>query len=224
MENNSVETRKKINYSKKLFGFKKKILYSFFKRFFDMVSSLLALIVLFLPMLIIGMLVKFQDGGTVFFKQKRVGKNGKIFFMYKFRSMVPNAEQMLIELKAKNNGKELLFKLDNDPRITKFGRFLRRTSIDELPQLINILKGDMSVVGPRPCLISEAEKYLDEAYYRFSVPQGLTCLWQVSGRSDLPFEKQVELDRTYVNKRSLMYDFYLLLKTIPAVLTQKGAK
>lgn len=144
--------------------------------------------------------------------------------MIKFRSMVPDAEAKLKEVYKNNEESGPLFKMKDDPRITKFGKFIRKTSIDELPQLFNVLGGSMSLVGPRPALPHEVNQYDALDTIRLLVKPGITCIWQVSGRSKLGFKEQMELDREYITKRSLHYDFYLLLKTIPAVLSHKGAE
>jgi exopolysaccharide biosynthesis polyprenyl glycosylphosphotransferase len=198
--------------------------YSFCKRAFDIFASALGLIILSPLLLITALIIKCQDGGPVFFKQKRVGLNGKKFKMIKFRSMVPDAEAKLKEVYKNNEESGPLFKMKDDPRITKFGKFIRKTSIDELPQLFNVLGGSMSLVGPRPALPHEVNQYDALDTIRLLVKPGITCIWQVSGRSKLGFKEQMELDREYITKRSLHYDFYLLLKTIPAVLSHKGAE
>lgn len=174
------------------------------------------------PMLAaIALLIKIEDGGPVFFVQKRIGKNGRVFDFYKFRSMCVDAESKRAELVAEAG--VLRFKLENDPRITRIGKFLRRFSLDEIPQLFNILRGDMTLVGPRPPIPEEVAKYDNHAMRRLEAEQGLTCIWQVSGRSLIPFEEQVEMDIRYIEQRSLKLDLSLLLRTIPAVLTGRGA-
>lgn len=198
--------------------------YSFVKRSFDIFASALGIIVLSPLLLITALIIKCQDGGPVFFKQKRVGLNGKKFKMIKFRSMVPDAETKLKEVYKNNEESGPLFKMKDDPRITKFGKFIRKTSIDELPQLFNVLGGSMSLVGPRPALPHEVNQYDALDTIRLLVKPGITCIWQVSGRSSLGFKEQMELDREYITKRSIHYDLYLLFKTIPAVLSHKGAE
>lgn len=188
-------------------GYKEKKTYQFFKRFFDIFFSLFALLLCGWVMLIIGLVVKCQDGGPVFYVSYRVSKNGSIFKMYKFRTMIVGADAQLDSLKKNNETHGPTFKMKNDPRITKIGRFLRKTSLDELPQFFNTLNGSMSFVGPRPPLPSEVDKYLPDQYARLLVKQGLTCIWQVSGRSLTTFEQQVEMDKEYVKKRSLFLDF-----------------
>lgn len=203
---------------------KPKYVYSFFKRFFDLFVSLIIIIILSPLMIVIALIIKCSDGGSVFFKQTRIGKNGKKFTMYKFRSMILDADDMIEELQNKNEASGPMFKMKDDPRVTKIGKFIRKTSIDELPQLFNVLNNSMSLVGPRPALPREVTKYTIKQTERLLVKPGLTCIWQVSGRSNIPFEKQVEMDIYYVEHRSTWLDIKLLFKTIPAVLTQKGAE
>lgn len=202
----------------------KKPIYEFFKRAMDIVCSGLALLVLSPVFLIIAIAVR-SDGGPAFYSQERVGKNGKLFRIYKFRSMCINADspEMLAKLASLNEMDGPAFKIKNDPRITKVGRFIRRTSLDELPQLINIFIGDMSIVGPRPPLVSEVAQYTDYQRQRLLVKQGLTCYWQCSGRNNINFEEWVELDLKYIRERSLWTDIKIILMTIPAVLTGDGA-
>ena len=200
--------------------------YYFFKRLFDIVASLLAIIILAIPMLIIGLIIVLSSKGPMIYVSKRVGKDGKVFNFYKFRSMCDNAESQLESLLEQNEVEGgVTFKMENDPRVTKFGRFIRRTSIDELPQLFNILKGDMSIVGPRPCTDREYELYGEKEKQRLSVPQGLTGEWQVHGRSDTTFEEMLELDMRYINeRRGFWYDIGLIFKTIGVVFKSRGAK
>jgi lipopolysaccharide/colanic/teichoic acid biosynthesis glycosyltransferase len=195
------------------------------KRTLDIALSLIALAIFSLPLLAISLLIKLEDGGPIFFWQKRVGKDGVEFDFPKFRSMVTNAEAIKKKLEEQNQhgGDGVTFKMRNDPRVTKIGRILRRLSLDEMPQLWCVLRGDMSMVGPRPALPSEVEKYTIEQRKRLSVEQGITCIWQVSGRGDIPFEEQVALDMEYIAKRSFWFDVVLLLKTIPAVILGRGA-
>jgi len=194
------------------------------KRMMDILVSIIAIIV-FSPLLItIAILIKMEDQGTILFTQKRVGRNGKPFNMYKFRSMRADAEKLKQKLMKKNESQDgVIFKMKDDPRITRIGRFIRKWSIDELPQLFNILQGDMSLVGPRPPLPSEVEEYMIEDLKRLHIVPGLTCYWQVSGRSEIPFKKQVELDKKYISRHSLWVDIKILFATIPAVFTKKGA-
>ena len=197
--------------------------YFWVKHFLDVLLSITALIVLFPLVLLTAIGIKAEDGGPVFYSQLRAGKNGKTFRFYKFRSMYVDADQKLDELKSKNESDGPTFKINNDPRITKVGKLIRKSSIDELPQLFNIIRGDMSIVGPRPPLPQEVEKYTPEQMHRLDVKPGLTCYWQCSGRSDLSFEKWMELDMKYIRERSLWTDFKIILMTVPAVLTGRGA-
>lgn len=193
------------------------------KRAFDIVVSALLLIALAPLFLIVGILVKL-DGGPIFFSQIRVGRYGRQFKMYKVRSMCMNAEEKLKELLAKNAHKEgVTFKLKDDPRITKVGKWIRKLSIDELPQLFNVLKGDMSLVGPRPPVPREVALYTLTQRQRLAVKPGLTCIWQVSGRSQIDFSGQVKLDVSYIETQSFWVDVKILARTVPAVLTARGA-
>ncbi|HSP79760.1 MAG TPA: exopolysaccharide biosynthesis polyisoprenyl-phosphate hexose-1-phosphate transferase EpsZ [Myxococcaceae bacterium] len=193
------------------------------KRLFDIISSAAALLVLS-PLLVgVALGVKLTSRGPIFFKQKRVGLHGKPFNMLKFRSMVVNAEELKAKLEALNEQTGPVFKMMNDPRITGIGRFIRKYSIDELPQLINVLRGEMSVVGPRPPIPSEVEKYAAWQRRRLSVRPGLTCIWQVSGRNQISFEEWMYLDMQYIDHWSLKNDINLILKTVPVVLTGSGA-
>jgi len=193
------------------------------KRLFDIVSSTAALTVLS-PLLIgVALAVKFTSRGPIFFKQERVGLHGKTFGMLKFRSMVINAEELKAKLEALNEQTGPVFKMKNDPRITRVGRFIRKYSIDELPQLINVLRGEMSVVGPRPPIPKEVAKYSAWQRRRLSVRPGLTCIWQVSGRNQISFEQWMYLDMQYIDHWSLKNDINLILKTVPVVITGSGA-
>ena len=194
------------------------------KRGFDIVFSLLALILLSPLFLVLAILIKATSRGPVFFVQTRVGKYGRNFSFYKFRSMYADAEQRKAALLAQNQSADgVIFKMKKDPRITPIGRFIRKTSIDELPQFLNVLFGDMSLVGPRPPVPSEVSQYTLEDRKRLMVRPGLTCYWQVSGRSDIPFKQQVSLDKEYIRSRSLWTDLVILLRTVPAILSGKGA-
>jgi len=182
---------------------------------------LLALSPLFV---LVALIIKLNDRGPILFWQKRVGRWGQIFWFPKFRSMVPNAEQLKAQLLAHNDHKNsVTFKMKRDPRITWIGRIIRKSSIDELPQLWCVIKGEMSLVGPRPPVIQEVEKYTMLARRRLEVAPGLTCLWQISGRGDIPFARPVELDVEYINTQSLWTDLRILVKTIPAVIKGRGA-
>ncbi len=204
--------------------YKEKPVYDFFKRFFDIFVSTIFLICFCWLYLIIALAIKISDRGPVFFIQTRVGKNGKKFKMYKFRSMVPNADVKVVELLDKNESSGPLFKMKDDPRVTKLGKFLRKTSLDELPQLFNVFLGSMSLVGPRPALPREVTQYDEAQTVRLLVKPGITCLWQISGRSTIGFDGQVQLDKRYVEKRSFWLDIKILFLTIPAVFSQKGAE
>lgn len=197
----------------------------FRKRTIDIVVSLTALVFLAPLLATVAGLIKLADPGPVLFWQVRVGKWGRPFPFPKFRSMVVDAEARRIKLVQQNQhgDKGITFKIKDDPRITWIGRIIRKTSIDELPQLWCVLKGDMSLVGPRPALLSEVERYTLEDRRRLDITPGLTCTWQVSGRSDIPFDEQCRLDVEYIEQQSTLADIKLLLKTIPAVITGKGA-
>jgi exopolysaccharide biosynthesis polyprenyl glycosylphosphotransferase len=194
------------------------------KRLFDIAFSSVLLIFAMPVVLVLVLLIKMQDNGPILYWQNRVGQNGDLFKFPKFRSMVINAEALQANLMEKNEMKGAAFKLKNDPRITKVGRFMRKYSLDELPQLWSVLKGDMAVVGPRPPLESELPKFDSWHRRKLSVKPGLTCLWQVSGRSTITeFDEWVKLDLAYIDNWSLWLDFKILAMTIPAVLSGRGA-
>ena len=198
--------------------------YLFLKRLIDIVGSGLGILILIPVFLIIGILIKLEDPkGSVFFSQKRNGLNGKEFNMYKFRSMVHNAEDLLESLMSKNEMDGPVFKIKDDPRITKIGKFIRKTSLDELPQLFNVLKGDMSLVGPRPPIPREVIQYNKYQYQRILVKPGITCYWQISGRNNIDFDEWVELDLKYIKERNLFKDIYIILMTLPVLLGDKNA-
>jgi len=197
--------------------------YLFIKRVMDIACAGITMVVLLPLFLVVAVAVKIDSKGPVFFKQRRVGKDRKIFTMYKFRSMFADAETQLKYLQEKNERDGPVFKIRDDPRVTKVGHFIRRTCIDELPQLINILKGDMSIVGPRPPLPREVEQYLPRHMQRLSVKQGLTCFWQVSDRK-MPFDEWVESDIKYIRERSLILDFKIVALTFIVVFKQLGAR
>ena len=197
--------------------------YLFAKRAMDLIAATGAILVLSPIFLITSLAIKIEDGGTPFFKQKRVGKDGKVFEMYKFRSMCLNAEAVHNKMKEEAGVTDVSFKLVEDPRITKVGKFIRKFSIDEFPQFFNILKGDMSLVGPRPLPVYEAAEVSDEYNSRYHLNPGLTCFWQVSGRSDVDFETRMNMDIKYIQKANIGLDIKLLLMTVPAVLTGRGA-
>jgi lipopolysaccharide/colanic/teichoic acid biosynthesis glycosyltransferase len=174
-------------------------------------------------MLAIALAIKLDSPGSVFYAQERVGKDGARFRMWKFRSMRKDADKLLEELRAKNEASGPLFKMKHDPRVTAIGRFLRRSSLDELPQLFNVLLGEMSLVGPRPPVPSEVAQYEDWQHGRLRAVPGMTGLWQVSGRSDVPFHDMVRLDLHYIRNWSLWLDLEIILRTLPAVIGNRGA-
>ena len=194
------------------------------KRCFDIVFSLLCIIVFTIPILFVMLLIVIDSpGASPIYTQYRVGKNGRVFKFYKLRSMVPEADQMLDSLLDQNEMEGPAFKISNDPRITRVGRVIRKTCIDELPQLWNILKGDMSFVGPRPPLPREVEQYNDFQRNRLSVVPGLTCYWQIQpNRNSLTFDKWLELDLKYIEERNVKTDLMIIFKTVGAVLNMEG--
>lgn len=203
---------------------KPKPVYDFFKRAFDLVMSTFALIVLSPVFLGVAIAIKCEDGGKVFYSQTRLTKDQKEFKMFKFRSMCPDADKKLEELLQYNEMEGPAFKMENDPRITKVGHFIRKTSIDELPQLVNIIMGDMSIIGPRPPLPREVEQYTPYQLHRLDVKTGLACYHECQGRSeDKDFNKWVESDLKYIRERSFLTDLKVIFWTIRVVLTGKGA-
>lgn len=197
--------------------------YEICKRTIDIIGAGLGLILLSPIIAVVACAVKVTSKGPVFFSQKRVGKNGELFEMYKFRSMVVNAEELKENLEEQNEMSGPMFKIKDDPRITKVGKFIRKTSIDELPQLWNVLKGDMSLVGPRPSLPKEVEQFDNWMFKRLSVRPGLTCYWQVSGRNNIDFEDWMKLDCRYVDERNLWIDIKLIFKTVFVLFGDKNA-
>lgn len=193
------------------------------KRTMDLIGSVCGIVIISPLMLILAALVKISSPGPVIFKQERVGLHGKPFYMYKFRSMYVNADGKLKEMMKDNEQTGHAFKIKNDPRITRTGKWIRRFSIDELPQLINIIKGDMSIVGPRPILTFQMEECSQYERQRLVVQPGLTCYWQIGGRADVTWEEWVELDLDYIEDMSLWTDIKMIVKTIPAVLSGDGA-
>ncbi len=194
------------------------------KRLLDIVGAMLVVTFSSPLLAVVAVVIKLDSKGPIFFKQQRVGLNGVMFDMWKFRSMVMDADRLKQSLEMKNEmHKGVLFKIKQDPRITRVGFLIRKLSIDELPQLINVIRGDMSLVGPRPPLANEVAQYKHTDRQRLTVVPGLTCFWQVSGRSDVPFDQQVALDVKYIESQSIWLDISLILKTIPAVLTARGA-
>ena len=202
---------------------RKGLLYRFCKRFGDIVLSLIGLIVLSPLFLIVAIIIKLEDGGAVFYIQERNGINGKVFRMYKFRSMCVNAEAIHKDLLNQNELDGPAFKMKNDPRVTKVGKFIRKTSIDELPQLINIVKGDMSIVGPRPLPTYETAQCNAYQNQRLLVKPGLTCYWQCCGRNNISFDEWIEMDLRYIREAGIWTDTKLILKTFGAVIRSEGA-
>ena len=203
---------------------KKKPVYEFFKRFFDLTLSLIAMIPFALIYVCVAIAVKIEDGGPVIYSSVRYTKGGKAFKMYKFRSMYPDADKRLEELLSQNEMKGPAFKMQNDPRITKVGKILRKTSIDELPQLLNIIMGDMSIIGPRPPLPREVVQYTPYQMHRLDVITGLACYHECLGRSDSDsFDAWVEQDLKYIRERGMLTDIKILLLMVKAVLSGRGA-
>jgi lipopolysaccharide/colanic/teichoic acid biosynthesis glycosyltransferase len=194
------------------------------KRIFDLITGAIGLVLLSPLFALTALCIYLENPGSIFYSQTRVGKDGRLFRFFKFRSMIVDAEKMRADL-AKDNQSEdgVIFKIKDDPRITNVGKFIRKFSIDELPQLFNVLQGNMSLVGPRPALPEEVVQYTLEQRKRLHALPGITCLWQVSGRSEIPFTGQVKLDVEYIKSTSLFTDISILLRTIPAVLAGKGA-
>lgn len=202
---------------------KENILYEVSKRVLDVIASFLGLVILSPILLIVAILIKLESKGPAIFAQSRIGLSGKEFKMYKFRSMVQNAEELKEKLAKQNEMSGPMFKIKNDPRVTKVGKFIRKTSIDELPQLLNILKGDMTLVGPRPSLPREVEKFESWMLKRLEVKPGLTCYWQVSGRNNIDFYEWMKLDLKYVNDMSFWIDIKLIFKTVAVLFGDKNA-
>lgn len=203
---------------------RKGIIYLFLKRTIDILGSGIGLIILSPIFILVALAIKIEDPkGNVFFVQERCGKNNKLFKMYKFRSMISNAEELLEELICENEMDGPVFKIKEDPRITRVGRFIRKTSIDELPQLFNILVGDMSIVGPRPAIPHEVAEYNEYQRQRLLVKPGLTCIWQVSGRNSIGFDEWVDMDLEYIEKRNLWMDIKLIFKTVGVLFGDDNA-
>ncbi|MGY1464921.1 sugar transferase [Bacillus toyonensis] len=214
-ENNIELDLKKVNASKG---------YLVAKRCIDFIGALCGLILLSPVFLIVAVLIKYQDPkGPVLFKQIRIGKDGKEFYMYKFRSMVVDAEEKLKDLLKHNEVSGAMFKMKEDPRVTRIGKLIRKTSIDELPQLLNVLKGEMSLVGPRPPLPREVKEYTAYDKQRLLVTPGCAGLWQVTERNSVGFKEMVDLDLEYINKRSVIYDLKIIFKTIQIMIKSNGA-
>ena len=193
------------------------------KRVLDVIVASAGLMLAALPMLCIALIIRSTSPGPILFRQARVGKGGRLFTSYKFRSMYMDAEDRLAEVRHLNQADGPIFKIRQDPRMTRVGRFLRRTSLDELPQLFNAFRGEMSIVGPRPALMTEVIAYQPWQRERLTVRPGLTGLWQVSGRSDLPFEAMMRLDLEYIRRWSIWFDLRLLILTVPTVVSGRGA-
>ncbi len=200
-----------------------RLVYHTVKRGFDILASGVALVLLSSLFGILTVKIKKEDGGPAFYSQTRIGKNGKPFKMWKFRSMIVNADKMVKQLEEQNEIDGAMFKIKDDPRVTKIGHVIRKYSLDELPQLWNVLKGDMSLVGPRPPLSMEVADYTDYDKLRLTVTPGCTGLWQVTKRNDADFDEMVELDLEYINKSSLWFDFKILLKTVGVVIHPNSA-
>jgi exopolysaccharide biosynthesis polyprenyl glycosylphosphotransferase len=197
--------------------------YAVAKRAFDMVAGALALILLLPLFPVVAVMIRLDSPGPVFYRQTRLGRGGRRFKFLKFRSMCGDADRRLTEVEALNEQDGPVFKIRSDPRVTAVGRFLRRSSFDELPQILNVLRGEMSIVGPRPPLPSEVDRYRPWHRRRLEVKPGITCLWQISGRSHIGFEEWMRLDMEYLKTRSFRTDLLIFLKTIPAVITRRGA-
>jgi len=197
--------------------------YALSKRVFDIVVASFALVLLVPIIPLIAVMIKLDTSGPVFFRQQRVGRRGRVFHFYKFRSMFTGADERKKELEALNEQDGPVFKVRSDPRVTNVGRFLRRSSLDEIPQIFNVVKGEMSIVGPRPPVPSEVERYHPWHRRRLEVRPGITCLWQISGRSHLSFDEWMRLDMEYLKHRNFRTDLLIFFKTIPAVIARRGA-
>ncbi|OAA84551.1 putative undecaprenyl-phosphate N-acetylgalactosaminyl 1-phosphate transferase [Clostridium ljungdahlii DSM 13528] len=197
--------------------------YHFLKRIMDIILSFIGIIAFFPIMFVVAVTIKLDSKGPIIFSQARVGKNGKIFKMYKLRSMTHDAEQLLDNLQHKNEMTGPIFKIKQDPRITRVGRFIRKTSIDELPQLFNVIKGEMSLVGPRPNLPKEVAKFTSQQKIKLLAKPGLTCYWQVMGRSSIDFDEWMKLDLKYIKDRSTLLDIKLIFKTLGVFFGDKNA-
>lgn len=200
-----------------------RFIYHGMKRLFDIVAATCGIVMLSPLMIIIAVLIKAEDHGPIFYKQVRVGKNGKTFKMYKFRSMFVNADKMLDKLKEQNDVDGPMFKMKKDPRVTQIGHFIRKHSLDELPQFLNVLKGDMSLVGPRPPLPSEVEEYSEYDKQRLFVIPGCTGLWQATERNEVGFTEMVQLDIEYIQKANLFFDLWIIWKTVEIVIKPNGS-
>ncbi|QXE19763.1 exopolysaccharide biosynthesis polyprenyl glycosylphosphotransferase [Clostridium sp. 001] len=203
--------------------YKKSAAYYFVKRSMDLILSFIGIIAFSPMMLMVAIAIKLDSKGSVIFSQMRVGMNGKPFKMYKFRSMVDDAEELLDNLRGKNEMTGPMFKIKKDPRVTRVGKFIRKTSIDELPQLFNVIKGDMSLVGPRPNLPQEVMKFNEYQKKKLIVKPGLTCYWQVMGRSSIDFNDWMRLDLEYIKDRSIVLDIKLIFKTLGVFFGDENA-
>ncbi len=204
--------------------YEKNLGYFIIKRIIDIIGALCGILLLSPVMVVVGIWIKLDSKGSVFFEQNRVGQDGREFKMYKFRSMCTDAEYLLEKLQDKNEMSGPMFKIKEDPRVTKLGRFIRKTSIDELPQLFNILKGEMSLVGPRPSLPKEVAQFTSFQKQRLVAKPGLTCYWQVKGRSNVSFEEWMEMDVKYVEERNTWIDIRLIFKTVKVLFGDEGAR
>lgn len=204
-------------------NYRKSNIYYFLKRTIDICGALLGIVLLGPIMIITVLAIKLDSDGPVLFTQLRVGKDGEVFNMYKFRSMVTNAEKLLNNIKNKNEMSGPMFKMKNDPRVTRVGRFLRKTSVDELPQLFNVLKGEMSLVGPRPNLPKEVAQFNDIHRLKLLAKPGITCYWQVMGRNNIGFEDWMKLDIKYVEERNIWVDLKLIFRTVGVLFGDKNA-
>ncbi len=202
----------------------KRLRYRFIKRTFDILASLIGLILLSPLFLIVAIAIFIDDPGPVLFFQERNGLNGRVFRMWKFRSMYKDAPEKRFEMESQNELDGPAFKITNDPRVTRVGRLIRKASIDELPQLVNILRGQMSIVGPRPLPTYETAKLTQQQRKRLLAKPGLVCYWQVSGRNDIPFDEWMRMDYRYINEASILTDLKIICMAIPAVISGKGAE
>ena len=207
-----------------LSGYDKSLGYFAIKRMIDVIGALCGILLLLPVMIVVAIRIKIDSKGPIFFAQERVGQDGRGFMMYKFRSMCTDAEYLLEKLQDKNEMSGPMFKIKEDPRVTKIGKFIRKTSIDELPQLFNILKGEMSLVGPRPSLPKEVAQFTSFQKQRLVAKPGLTCYWQTSGRSDVSFEEWMEMDVEYIGERNTWVDIRLIFKTVGVLFGDEGAR
>ena len=219
LERNSTATQVEVAHE-----YKKNVGYFIIKRIIDTIGAICGILLMSPVMIVVGIWIKLDSKGPVFFAQNRIGQDGKKFKMYKFRSMCMDAECLLDKLKDENEMSGPMFKIKEDPRVTKIGRFIRRTSIDELPQLFNILKGQMSLVGPRPSLPKEVVQFTSFQKQRLIAKPGLTCYWQVRGRSDISFKEWMEMDVEYIEERNTWIDIKLIFKTVGVLFGDEGAR